>query len=156
MLRVAILAMILVVSAGCTQRQSQDQYQELLTSANTARRAALGDAARDSSAHDLRAAATRVATIAQQLEDLNPPSNVQQAHTRYVESLQGLRDVLNRLADCADMQVEDASQALECRATINHRALEEIDNDFDEADAIFTHAGYTMASGAASTDTKDS
>lgn len=150
---VAAIAVMLALATGCTQRESHDQYQETIAAAVDVRHDAFAAAHDGGSARDLRDQAAATATQRSRLQQIHPPSDVQQAHDRYVEGLEQLHDVLNRLASCADMQEDDPSGATSCRAQISQQTLDEIDNDFSEADAIFTHAGYTVG-GVANSNTK--
>lgn len=148
---VAAVIAVLIATAllgGCTNRESSDAYEERIAKIYTLRTATISGLASASQTDvDQYAEAQRkISQAAEQLEAVDPPRDVQQAHDRYVEALYGLSKLLANLADCgrAESGGDDAARA--CRRKLSGERIDEVRNDFAEADTIYRHEGYKLPS----------
>lgn len=151
MTRVATAALVALVTAaaslsGCAERLGKPEYEEQLVKLSAERAKVLEELPAHGTG-DVKFyadAQKRVQLLAEDLDAIEPPADVQQAHDVYVDSLYGLARVLGKLADCARQQQRDAAGADECRTSIEQADLDEVQNDFDEAEAIYRHEGYKL------------
>lgn len=148
--RVLALAVALAAGAallaGCADRQSRREYERQLGDVYWVRQGALGEVT-TAGLEDPETLAKAQRTIRQAAADMDatsPPAEVQQAHDAYVESLRGLSAMLGKLADCARLGRRDPDAGTRCRREIEDSDLDEVQNDFDEADTIFRTKGYKL------------
>ncbi len=142
---IMLLACTAVV-AGCAQRQSQHQYQRELTIAERrvvrAQRELDGKDIADAAWFDRQRQIIR--SVADRMDAIEPPRDARQAHEVYVRGVAGLAQVLAQLTDCAHEEQATAGSGASCRAGLNGAALDRVDNDLDEARAIFANDGYRV------------
>lgn len=150
-----LLASFALVS--CTARQSTDQYEARLTHAQDVQ----SDVARALQAGEYEdedaylAASERVGEALVELDSDAPPGNVQAAHDRMVEAMDGLAILLDRLARC-ERRIEASEQDRRaCHQAIGQDVYDEIRNDFDEANTIYGQEGLPTIGGEGEDDTAD-
>ena len=135
-----------LVLGGCTARQSQDQYEERLEQALVVRQGVSEqldqDSLDDPEAFDFAGREVRGA-----LDDLDadpPPRNLQGAHDRMVEGLEGMVVLLDRMGQCHGAAQASAGDRRVCRQAIRQDFFDEIRNDFDEANTIYQAEGLAL------------
>lgn len=135
--------------AACAQTMSKAEYTKLVQSAEKQRSTALAgfSSAQTSDASFYRGAAKDLRATAASLEDVAAPSDISAANESYIASLTGLAGVMESFAQCAELDKKHASVAAsgqDCRREIDQARLDEVQNDFDEAAAIFRAKGYSL------------
>jgi hypothetical protein len=145
---IVLLALLATVLAGCAERQSKEQYGENVKELYSLRTqqiaqlptAATGDVQLYADSQE------KLRVAANELDSIDPPKELQQAHDRHVEGLRGLSRVFGELADCARLEQREPQRSVECRHKIEREVLDEVENDLAEADTIYRHAGYEVGS----------
>lgn len=146
LLAVAVSLALLGSLTGCAGRMSKARYQEEVGKLSVERKGVVTELpSHDSS--DVRWFANAQETThrgASDLDRLQPPKEVEGAHDKHVEATRGLSRLLGKLADCARLQQRDAAAGRACRAGVDQLELDEVRNDFQEADVIYEEHGYTF------------
>lgn len=132
--------------AGCTARQSQDQYEERLEQAIAVRQNVssqlesqqLGDA------KAYEQASGEVLSALDELDADPPPRNLQDAHESMVNGMEGLATLLDRLGRCESLAQASEQDRRACRQSIGQDVYDEIRNDFDEANTIYREEGLSL------------
>lgn len=147
-----LLVALLLISTGCTQRETRGQYEKELARIHQLRTATLHEL--DGEQDDVRYLTRARMAILDAVDDMkriSPPREVERAHQRYISSLEGMADVLARMASCARLERSITSEseagegrAAECRQAIDSTILDQIENDFSEAEAIYRQEGYDL------------
>jgi hypothetical protein len=133
-----------ILSWGCLQREGKDQYtkrlrgvdrkvQEIRTKLPTAEDDDVDYY--DQSRRDLR-------ELADGLDEVGPPSDVDDAQAVYVRALRGLSRLMGELADCARLEREQRGQGANCRRDVEQSSLDQVTNDLNQADAMYRESGY--------------
>ncbi|MCB0877809.1 MAG: hypothetical protein KDC46_02360 [Thermoleophilia bacterium] len=146
-LALAIVLVLAIACAGCTPRQSQDQYEERLGNALAVRDSVSselsGNQLTDAKAYD--EAAAKVSAALDELDADPPPSNVKDAHERMVSGMEGLSVLLKRLGRCEALATASAQDRRACRQSIGQDVYDTIRNDFTEANTIYRQEGLSLA-----------
>jgi hypothetical protein len=144
---VVLLAVACFVAAGCTARQSQEQYEERLDGALGTRDEVSGmlsgGGERTPEAFD--AASDKVSIALDELDADPPPGNLQPAHDRMVEAMEALAVLLDRLGRCEALTAASEQDARACRQSIGQDVYDDIRNDFNEANTIYRQEGLSLA-----------
>lgn len=146
MLRAVVLVTCsCLVLAGCTARQSRDQYEERLDQALKARAEVTSqlDGQQLKSAEDYKAAAARVTAAMDALDADPPPRDVEAAHDSMLRGMDGLATLLSRLGRCEALGSVSEQDRRACRAAIDQTVYDEIRNDFREANTIYLEEGFS-------------
>jgi hypothetical protein len=141
-----LVAVIAMVGSGCAERQSKEQYGEQVEKLYVMRSQYvqnLSNTDSDDVSYYAKAQA-KLRSAASDLESISPPKELEQAHDRHVEGLRGLSQVFGKLADCGRAEQRTPGAAAQCRRKIEQSDLDEVQNDLDEADAIYREAGYKV------------
>lgn len=144
--RGALLACCVLVAVGCTPRQSQDQYEERLEHAIAVRQGIsvrLAQRELDSAA-SYQQAAMEVNAALDELDADPPPSDLQAAHDRMVEGMEGLAILLDKLGRCEALAQASAQDRRACRQSIGQDVYDTIRNDFTEANTIYRQEGLSL------------
>lgn len=132
--------------AGCTARQSQDQYEGRLEQALTVREATSQQLERrafaDAAAYEL--AAQEVVAALDELDADPPPRNLEDAHASMVSGMEGLSTLLDRLGRCEALLKASAQDRRACRQSISQDVYDSIRNDFAEANTIYREEGLAL------------
>ena len=141
-----LLLLVLLAASGCAERMTKSRYEEQLGKLIAERKRIINDLpSHDPSDVKYYADSQEVMQGgASDLEALQPPKEVQAAHDMHVEGMRGLTRLLGKLADCGRLQQRDDVAGRECRDRINQLELDEVRNDFIEADTIYDERGYTF------------
>jgi hypothetical protein len=143
---VCLLTMSVVIAAGCTARQSREQYEERLASATDVRiqitKALTSN--QFTTQEQYTEAAASVADALAALDADAPPQAVAAGHERMVEALEALEILLTRRGRCAALERVSAQDARACRMSIEQSVYDEIRNNFGEADTIYREEGYSL------------
>ena len=133
--------------AGCTARQSRDQYGERLEQALATRAEVTGQMEREDlrSATEYARASHEVTASLEELDADPPPRGLGAAHERMVTGLEGLAALLARLGRCESLARASAQDRRACRQSIDQQVYDEIRNDFDEADTIYRQEGFSLS-----------
>lgn len=146
LLCVALLLLLASALAGCTARQSRDQYEERLTAAIEVRTAATVGIEKDQfhTAAQWREAVDRVNAALDELDADPPPKDAVEAHERFIEGMENLSGLLGRYGRCAALEQRTPDDARLCRQKIDQSAFDSVRNDFAEADTIYRQIGYGL------------
>ena len=150
-----IAASACLVLAGCSARQSKEQYEEHLADAMKVRTEVTSglDAQQFESPAQFEEASKRIAAAREDLDEAPPPRNLQGAHDAMLRGMDGLADVLDQLGQCAAL---DTNQQASCRRAIDQSVYDEIRNDFDEANTIYQAEGISSVGDGGDEETGDS
>jgi hypothetical protein len=91
--------------------------------------------------------AKKLRKAAAELDDVAPPTEVAAANEAYISSLTGLAAIFESFAECAESDKKLPNQSVsgdDCRRAIGQPRLDEVQNDYDEAAAIFRAKGYSL------------
>ncbi len=142
----ALIACACALVAGCTPRQSQDQYESRLDYALKVRadvaNALDSNAYKDAAAYD--EAAQKVNSALEELDADPPPRNLQGAHERMVDGMEGLAILLGKLGRCEALERASAQDRRACRQSIGQDVYDTIRNDFTEANTIYRQEGLSL------------
>lgn len=142
---VAVIVLLAAIAGGCTQRQSQDQYEERLQDAVEARDQAVDQVTYGKLTDDTQYAEAikRVRHASDELDADAPPKQLEAGHERMVAGMAGLARLLELLQRC---DAHDTSEArLQCRSDIEPDVYDTIRNDFEEANTIYRQEGLSIA-----------
>jgi hypothetical protein len=146
LLPVVALACAGAVVSGCTARQSQDEYEQRLERAVAVR----DDVSARMNAHELEtsadydAASRRVGSALDELDADAPPRDLEDAHDRMVDGLDGLAALLQRLGRCEALAKASEQDRRACRQSIGQDTYDTIRNDFVEANTIYRQEGVSL------------
>jgi hypothetical protein len=141
-----LVAVAALLAAGCTPRQSREQYEERLSDAVTARAAATDklDSGSLVDEDDYDAEADSVLAALDGLVADAPPRDLQDAHEPMMLGMEGLAALLQRLGRCEALGEYSAQDKRACRQSIGQAVYDEIRNDFTEADTIYREEGVSV------------
>jgi hypothetical protein len=135
-----------VAVAGCTPRQSRDQYQDNLSAAievrTTVSAALTNHTYTTAAAYDQ--ASDQVTSTIGQLDADKPPRGLGDAHQRMLDGLDGLQALLSRLGRCEALTTASRQDSQACKQSITQDVYDEIRNDFTEADTIYRQEGLSL------------
>lgn len=141
-----LLACCALAAAGCTPRQSQDQYEERLAHALEIREQVSTQLAQreldSAAAYD--EAALQVNAALDELDADPPPRDLQAAHDRMLEGMEGLAILLDKLGRCEALAQASAQDRRACRQSIGQDVYDSIRNDFTEANTIYRQEGLSL------------
>lgn len=142
----ALLLSFALLASGCTARQSRDQYESRLAAALETRTSVTNQLDRRSlaSAAAYDQASEQVQSAAAELDADAPPKDVQHAHDRMMQGLDGLAALLDRRGRCERLAATAEQDARACRKSISQDVYDEIRNDFGEADTIYREEGFAL------------
>ncbi len=144
LLAAASSSMIIV---GCTSSTAPHEYEKAMTDAREARIVAISGLESGEHTDDLEFLVKEQKEIrlaADELDSLEPPKDVKDAHEANVDGLYSLAKLLGKLADCARVSAKDTSKGQACRLTIGQEQLDEVTNNFDTADSVYKSEGYSL------------
>lgn len=141
---VALLTIVMVVAAGCTQRETPEQYENKVSESYQQRRTLIISLATDGDAQYYLKAREAFQEDVDELRDIVPPKDVEHGHEKYIASLEGMVTVLQTLADCKQLQKSNFEAGRNCVFEISTSDLDQIENDFREAETVFEDRGYRL------------
>lgn len=144
---ILVLVLALALLAGCTARQSHEQYEKDLGAALSARSQVIRqiDAGSLETAAQYEEAARTVNEALERFDAEPPPKDVQQAHEQMVAGLEGLAALADRLGRCERLAKDTSERdARACRQAIGQSVYDEIRNDFGEANTIYLEEGFSL------------
>lgn len=139
-----LAAMAMVVAAGCGESETltQSEYEAEVREINEAsyeRLSQLAKGAELPSEEDLKLVADELNTAADELDDLNPPLSVIEAHEAWVN---GLRDAADAVDDARDkLTSDDRSEQLKAYQQLGESLASE---QLQAAREAFAEAGYDI------------
>lgn len=135
-----------LVLAGCTARQSREQYEERLEHALKTREGVVQalDSKEIDSADEYKEASTQVVAAMDELDADPPPSDVAAAHDSMIRAMDGLATLLDRLGRCEALGAVSEQDRRVCRKSIDQGVYDEIRNDFHEANTIYLAEGFSL------------
>jgi hypothetical protein len=141
----ALMLLACLVLAGCTARQSRDQYEERLDQALKARADVTTrlDGQQLNSAEDYKAASKQITAAMDELDADPPPKDVEAAHDSMLRGMDGLATLLSRLGRCEALGSVSEQDRRACRKAIDQTVYDEIRNDFHEANTIYLEEGFS-------------
>jgi hypothetical protein len=145
---VLLILVLVLPAAGCAERMTKSRYEEEVGKLMAERTKILNELPTHDGT-DVQYFARSQESIQQGASDLDrlqPPKEAEQAHEMHVEGMRGLARLLGKLADCARLAQRDAGAGRTCRDEINQLELDEVRNDFFEADTIYEEHGYKFGS----------
>ena len=139
-------AVACLVLAGCTGRQSREQYEERLDNALKVRTEVVAslDAKELDSSAEYKDASTRIIAALDELDADPPPKDVTAAHDSMLRAMDGLATLLDRLARCEKLGEVSEQDRRVCRTSIDQGVYDEIRNDFHEANTIYLEEGFSL------------
>jgi hypothetical protein len=141
-----LLALACALAAGCTARQSSEQYEDRLEQAIATRT----EVSSQMEANQLRTAdqydvaEQKLLVALDQLDADPPPRDVIAGHEAMVAGLEGLGVLLGRLGRCESLRNASEQHRRACRQAIRQEVYDEIRNDFTEANTIYRGAGISV------------
>ena len=141
-----MLALAAATLAGCTPRQSTEQYEERLEQAIAVRTVAISqlDDGSLTTPAQFDELANKVVASIDELDADAPPRKLQTAHERMLDGLDGLAALISRLGRCVGLSEHSQQDARACRQSIGQEVYDEIRNDFGEADTIYREEGLSL------------
>ena len=150
MRRALALALLLLVGSfalsGCAERLSKQQYERQIVKINKQRTQVVQQLP-SSGTDDVQyfdKAQKEMTRSAEDLDAIQPPNDVQEAHDAYVKSLFGLARLMSQFADCARLEQRDREGSQACRREIQQRSIDDVHNDLVEAYTIYMQQGYEI------------
>ncbi len=140
----ALLAASMLVLGACAQRETHEQYERRVAQSYEQRTLLLSRLPEEQDPDYFLQAMEAFQEDIARLREINPPASVEQGHEAYLRSLEGSVRLLQRLANCRALARVSQEESRACIQGISSEELDQIENDFVEAKAIFEAEGYQL------------
>lgn len=137
---------VAIVAAGCTQRESHEQYQRRLDASTREVDKVMSGLAdeqgRMAGVRQLEQSRRTIRDVAEGFDQSGPPREVADAHELYGSALRSLSVVIGELADCARQEQVRPGSGAPCRARISQSRIDGVHNDIRQAEVMYRESGY--------------